>query len=101
MARPAKGTIWERRNAAGGVNRTLRFYAYGKRRTSPLGSVSREEAERQLAFTLADVARGTWEPAGSVRTEDRQRCQRSTTTPTNGGYSTRRSSRARPAPTIG
>jgi integrase len=53
----------ERGNAAGGINRTLRFHAYGKRRTVPLGGVSREEAERQLAFTLADVARGTWGPA--------------------------------------
>ena len=63
MPRPATGTIIERPNAGGAVNRTLRFHAYGKRRTLPLGPVSRDEAERQLGFVLADVARGTWKPA--------------------------------------
>ncbi len=53
----------ERPNAAGRINRTLRFHAYGKRRTVPLGPVSRDEAERQLGFVLADVARGTCKPA--------------------------------------
>lgn len=62
MPRPATGTIVERPNAGGRVNRSLRFHAYGKRRTVPLGQVSRDEAERQLGFVLADVARGTWRP---------------------------------------
>ena len=66
MPRPATGRIVERRNAHGGISRTLRFHAYGKRRTMPLGQVSRDEAERQLGFVLADVARGTWKPAGQA-----------------------------------
>jgi integrase len=66
MPRKATGTIVERRNAAGGLNRTLRFHAYGKRRTVPLGVVARDEAERQLDYVLADVARGTWQPVGDA-----------------------------------
>jgi hypothetical protein len=64
MARPATGTIVERHNAGSGISRTLRFHAYGKRHTVPLGQVSPDESERQLVFVLADVARGTWKPAG-------------------------------------
>jgi hypothetical protein len=63
MPRPATGQIVERRNASGGINRTLRFHAADKRRTMPLGEVPRDEAERQLRFVLADIARGTWKPA--------------------------------------
>ena len=63
MPRPAKGTIMERPATNSRINRTLRFHALGRRRTVPLGVVSREEAERQLAYVMADVARGTWRPA--------------------------------------
>jgi integrase len=63
MARPATGTIVERRAADGQINRTLRFYALGRRRTVPLGPVSRTEAQRELEFVMADVARGLWTPA--------------------------------------
>jgi integrase len=66
MARPATGTIMERPNASGGVNRTLRFYARGKRRTVPLGPVSHTEAERRLGQEMADVERDTWEPPALV-----------------------------------
>ena len=62
MARPATGTIMERPTKGGRINRTLRFYAGGKRRTVPLGPVSRAEAERQLAYVTVDVERGTWQP---------------------------------------
>jgi integrase len=67
MARPATGAIVECRNATGGVSRSLRFTAYGKRRRLPLGPVSRDEAERRLRHVLADVERGAWQPAGPVQ----------------------------------
>jgi integrase len=53
----------ERRATDGRTYRTLRFYALGRRRTVPLGPVSRAEAERELAFVIADVERGQWRPA--------------------------------------
>src|SRR5450759_5102745 len=62
MARPATGQIVERQGANGDVFRSLRFRAGGRRHTQPLGTVSRAEAERELGFVLADVARGTWRP---------------------------------------
>jgi integrase len=68
MARPAKGSIWPRPGADGQVNYTLRFTALGERRTMPLGAVSRDEAERQLGYVMADVARGTWRPPTIVNT---------------------------------
>jgi integrase len=60
MARPAKGTILEHRTAKGEITRTLRFYVNGERQRVPLGVVSRDEAERRLAYAMADVARGDW-----------------------------------------
>jgi hypothetical protein len=62
MPRPAKGTILEHATKDGRVTRTLRFHVNGERRRVPLGVVSREEAERQLAYAMADVARGEWKP---------------------------------------
>jgi integrase len=62
MARPATGQIIERRNTAGNITRSLRFSAYGKPRRMPLGVVSREEAERELAFQLERVRRNEWTP---------------------------------------
>jgi integrase len=62
MARPAKGTILEHATKDGRVTRTLRFYVNGQRQRVTLGVVSREEAERQLAYAMADVARGEWRP---------------------------------------
>lgn len=63
MARPATGTIVERQGAKGQINRTLRFHALGRRHTVPLGAVSRAEAMQELAFVMADVARGVWKPS--------------------------------------
>jgi integrase len=68
MPRPATGSIVERRAVDGQTYRTLRFYALGRRRTVPLGPVSRDEAERELAFVIADVARGQWRPPMQVET---------------------------------
>jgi integrase len=66
MARPATGQIVERRDSTGAVRRSLRFRAGGKRHTIPLGAVSRADAERELAFVMADVARGVWKPSAVV-----------------------------------
>jgi len=66
MPRPATGSIVERRAADGRTYRSLRFYAIGRRRTMPLGPISRAEAERELAFVMADVARGQWQPPPRV-----------------------------------
>ncbi len=63
MPRPVTGSITEHTAADGTVYRSLRFYAYGKRRRVPLGPVTREEAERRLGHVLADVDRGAWKPA--------------------------------------
>jgi hypothetical protein len=63
MARPTTGSIVERRTAAGGVTRQLRFYVNGQRRAVSLGRVTHEEAEARLAEELADVRRGTWRGA--------------------------------------
>jgi integrase len=63
VPRPAKGTILEHATKDGRVTRTLRFYVNGQRQRVPLGVVSRAEAERQLAYVMADVERGTWKPA--------------------------------------
>jgi integrase len=63
MARPAKGTILEHATKDGRVTRTLRFYVNGRRERVALGVVSREEAERQLGYVMADVERGAWKPA--------------------------------------
>jgi Phage integrase, N-terminal SAM-like domain len=69
MRRPARtGQIVERPDATGAVRRSLRFRAGGRRHTVPLGVVSRVEAERELAFVMADVARGVWQPPRRVET---------------------------------
>jgi integrase len=72
MARPATGTIIEKPNAAGGINRTLRFPVNGRKRTVALGQVTRAEAEERLRHELADVERGVWrasEPVVSPRAD--------------------------------
>jgi integrase len=66
MGRPATGEIIERADATGAVRRSLRFRAYGRRHTLPLGVVSRADAERELACVMADVARGIWKPPQAV-----------------------------------
>jgi integrase len=66
MPRPATGSIVERRGVDGRIYRSLRFHALGRRRTIPLGPVPRAEAERELAFVMADVARGQWRPPEPV-----------------------------------
>jgi integrase len=62
MPRPTTGSVIEHRGKDGLTYRKLRFRANGKRNTIPLGVVSQAEAERELAFVMADVARGTWCP---------------------------------------
>jgi hypothetical protein len=66
MPRPATGSIVERRGGDGRIYRSLRFRALGRRRTTPLEPVSRAEAERELAFVMADVARGQWRPPDPI-----------------------------------
>jgi integrase len=66
MPRPATGQIVERKGKDGRVYRSLRFRAGGRRHTVPLGVVSRADAERELGFVLADVARGVWKPPSQV-----------------------------------
>lgn len=61
MPRPPTGQVIERR----GVRSTtyaLRFRAYGKRHYVTTDATGREEAERELRHTLADVERGRWQP---------------------------------------
>ena len=69
MARPATGTIIERRNAAGRTSRTLRFNVNGRKRTVALGPVTRIEAEERLRHELADVERGLWKPPAVERVQ--------------------------------
>jgi integrase len=66
MPRLPTGQIIERRTAAGQISRSLRFNVNGKAHRKALGIVSRDEAERELDYVLADVARGTYEPARPV-----------------------------------
>lgn len=63
MARRATGTVVEHTGKDGCTFRALRFTAYGKRRYLSLGAVGQQDAERQLGHVLADVDRGTWQPA--------------------------------------
>jgi integrase len=69
MARRATGTIIEHTGTDGLTYRSLRFTAYGKRRYVALGAVGREDAERQLRGTLADVERGIWKEPRSPAPE--------------------------------
>jgi integrase len=66
MARRTQGEILEVVGKDGRTYRTLRFQAQGKRRRVPLGPVSREQAETELAHTMADVERGTWQPPETI-----------------------------------
>lgn len=66
MPRPATGAVIEHQGRDGRTYRGLRFTAYGKRRFLSLGPVTRDHAERELRHVLADVERGTWEPAEPV-----------------------------------
>ncbi len=66
MARRATGTVVEHTGKDGRTFWALRFTAYGKRRYLSLGAVSHQDAERQLGHVLADVDRGTWQPAVAV-----------------------------------
>ena len=50
----------------GRTYRSLRFTAYGKRRYVSLGPVSAVEATKHLGHVLADVERGTWQPAAPI-----------------------------------
>jgi integrase len=66
MARPATGTIIERRNAEGVTLRTLRFTVNRRKRAVALGRVTRAEAEDRLTIELARVADGCWEPPAAI-----------------------------------
>lgn len=65
MARPATGTVVEKRTTRG-TSYGIRFRAYGKRRFQHVGYSSdgctRRLAELELANVLADVRRGQWAP---------------------------------------
>lgn len=70
MARKATGAVVEHRGADGLTYRALRFTAYGKRRYIALGPITAAEAERELRHVMADVERGTWQPAATVAPAD-------------------------------
>ncbi len=65
MARPATGSVRERRGK-NGTTYAIRFRAYGRPEHLTLGSSAdgwnRERAESELANVLADVRRGIWKP---------------------------------------
>ena len=87
MARPATGTIIERRNAAGEITRTLRVPVNGRKRALALGVVTRADAETALRHALADVEQGRpWNRHGSTRPLHRRMRRRSTPTPSSGGH---------------
>jgi len=67
MARQATGSIVEHRGKDGKIYRSLRFRAYGKRYTEPLGVVSLAKAEKALEHTMADIERGIWQPPAPVQ----------------------------------
>jgi integrase len=66
MARPATGSVVERPTKGGDTAYSIRFRAYGKRRSQTLGTKgegwSRPKAEEELENVLADVRRGLWKP---------------------------------------
>ena len=65
MPRPTVGSVTSH-EGKGGVYRSLRFTAYGKRRRVPLGLVSEEESNVALRHALADVERGVWKPPATI-----------------------------------
>jgi integrase len=67
MARQATGSIVEYRGKDGKVYRSLRFRAYGKRYTEPLGVVSLATAEKALEHVMADIERGIWQSPAPVQ----------------------------------
>jgi integrase len=62
VARRDTGTVRTHVGKDGIARRYLRFWAGGKRRQIALGAVSLRDADRELRFVLADVARGVWQP---------------------------------------
>lgn len=66
MARPANGSIVERKSKTKGTVYAARFRAYGERQFVTLGNsgdgYTRAKAEAELANVLADVRRGLWRP---------------------------------------
>ena len=69
MPRPATGQVVEKTTQRGTVY-ALRFRAYGQRRYVTLGSREdgwdHKRAETELRHVLADVERGTWQPADAA-----------------------------------
>ena len=59
MARRPTGQVIVRRGRRG-TTYALRFRAYGKREYVTTQATTREEAETQLHYVLADVGRGIW-----------------------------------------
>jgi Phage integrase, N-terminal SAM-like domain len=66
MSRRATGKVIAHEGRDGLTYRALRFTAYGKRRYVSLGAITADVAERELRHILADVERGTWQPAAEV-----------------------------------
>lgn len=66
MGRLAKGSVTTKTTKRGGLTFSIRFQAYGRRRSITLGTSAegwnRQAAEAELANVLADVRRGTWRP---------------------------------------
>ena len=64
--RKPTGSVVLGRRKDGTVTWSVRFQAYGRRRTVKLGSAdegwTRQKAEEELANLLADVRRGVWQP---------------------------------------
>jgi hypothetical protein len=59
MPRPAKGTIIERRNAAGGINRTHRFSVNGRKRAVGLGRVTEPKPRNACAMSSLTWSAGS------------------------------------------
>jgi hypothetical protein len=72
MPRRATGEVIEREREGGRVF-ALRFRAYGRRHFVTLGGAAegwtRQKAEAELRFVLADVARGLWTPGTGSTSE--------------------------------
>jgi integrase len=66
MPRQATGKVIEHVGKDRRTYRALRFTAYGKRRYVTLGTVTQDDAERQLRKVLSEVENGAWQPPEQV-----------------------------------
>src|SRR4051794_15767945 len=73
MPRPATGQIIEK-STHRGTTFALRFRAYGQRRYITLGADAegwtRARADQELAYVLAQVQRGVWQPPAAPAAVD-------------------------------